>query len=179
MSDLGAIFHVKKAGVQYDAHAYTTIDECPEPNLKIKFRGQQAYVKMEQGKGNGDVPCYVKDKAGVVYQVRKEVKAPTGQVALPFNTPITFTVPAGVKVLKIVSTGYSDGTGYQNQKALVGVTPGTTHIFEKYKTETNKRNIECKSHSVIICTYRKTEDYVFIKWSEEINKQTPTIEHYT
>ena len=39
MSDLGAIFHVKKAGVQYDAHAYTTTDECPEPNLKIKFKG--------------------------------------------------------------------------------------------------------------------------------------------
>lgn len=59
MSDLGAIFHVKKAGVQYDAHAYTTIDECPYPNLKIKFKGQQGYVKLEN-KGEGDVPCYVK-----------------------------------------------------------------------------------------------------------------------
>ena len=71
MSDLGAIFHVKKAGVQYDAHAYTTLDECPEPNLKLKYKGQQAYVKLET-KGRGDVPCYVRTKAGSVFQVKKE-----------------------------------------------------------------------------------------------------------
>lgn len=179
MSDLGAIFHVKKAGVQYDAHAYTTTDECPEPNLKIKFNGQQAYVPLVT-KGNGNVPCYVKARGGGEYQVIKEVKAPTGQVALPPNTPITLTIPAAVKVLQIVSTGYSDGTGWQSQKALVGVTPGTTHIFEKYKTETGNRIIECKSHSVVLGQYEKTTDrYIFIKWSEEINKQKPTIEHYT
>lgn len=68
MSDLGAIFHVKKDGVQYDAHAYTTLDECPEPNLKINFKGQQAYIKLE-AKGSGDIPCYVKTRAGGLYQV--------------------------------------------------------------------------------------------------------------
>ena len=71
MSDLGAIFHVKKAGVQYDAHAYTTTEECPEPNLKLKYKGQQAYVKLAT-KGSGDVPCYVRTKAGSVFQVKKE-----------------------------------------------------------------------------------------------------------
>lgn len=68
MSDLGTIFHVKKDGVQYDAHAYTTLDECPEPNLKLMYRGKQAYVKLA-AKGSGDVPCYVRTKAGVLYQV--------------------------------------------------------------------------------------------------------------
>lgn len=71
MSDLGTIFHVKKDEAQYDAHAYTTLDECPEPNLKLMFKGQQAYVKLEN-KGEGDVPCYVKTKAGGLYQVKKE-----------------------------------------------------------------------------------------------------------
>lgn len=71
MSDLGAIFHVKKDGVQYDAHAYTTLDECPEPNLKLTYKGQQACVKLV-AKGSGDVPCYVKPKSGnTVYQVKK------------------------------------------------------------------------------------------------------------
>lgn len=65
MSDLGAIFHVRKNWVQYDAHAYTTTDECPEPNLKIRFKGQQAYIKLE-AKGSGDVPCYVKTRGGIL-----------------------------------------------------------------------------------------------------------------
>lgn len=82
MSDLGAIFHVKKDGVQYDAHAYTTLDECPEPNLKIKFKGSPAYVKLE-AKGSGDVPCYVKKSDGGVFQVKKEaVVVPTGSVSV-------------------------------------------------------------------------------------------------
>lgn len=68
MSDLGTIFHVKKNGIQYDAHAYTTLVECPEPNLKLMFKGQQAYVKLT-AKGSGDVPCYVRTKAGGLYQV--------------------------------------------------------------------------------------------------------------
>lgn len=54
-----------KNGVQYDAHAYTTTAECPEPNLKINFKGQQTYVKLEV-KGSGDVPCYVKKRDGEI-----------------------------------------------------------------------------------------------------------------
>lgn len=71
MSDLGAIFHVTADGKQYDAHAYTTLDECPEPNLKIKFKGSPAYIKLE-AKGSGGVPCYVRNKAGNIFQVKKK-----------------------------------------------------------------------------------------------------------
>lgn len=79
MSDLGAIFHVKKDGVQYDAHAYTTLGECPEPNLKLMFKGQQAYVKLA-AKGSGDVPCYVRTKAGGLYQVLATTVKKEGQI---------------------------------------------------------------------------------------------------
>lgn len=120
MSDLGAIFHVKKAGVQYDAHAYTTLDECPFPNLKIKFRGQQAYVKMEQGKGNGDVPCYAKDKAGWICQVRKEA-IPTGTTSMSPPSRISFTVPSGITVVMITGIKNANPVG---DKSYVGVTPG-------------------------------------------------------
>ena len=92
MSDLGAIFHVKKDGVQYDAHAYTTLDECPEPNLKLMFKGQQAYVKLA-AKGSGDVPCYVRTKAGGLYQVLATTVKKEGQIyvvkgASPWYGPI-------------------------------------------------------------------------------------------
>lgn len=130
MSDLGAIFHVKKDEIQYDAHAYTTIDECPFPNLKIKFKGQQAYVKMEQGKGNGDVPCYAKDKAGVIYQVKKEAAAPTGSVSVGEGD--MFYVPLGVKVIKVFWSKYEYDDTSNSTYTYVGVTPGKKYELQCY-----------------------------------------------
>lgn len=124
MSDLGAIFHVKKSGTQYDAHAYTTTDECPEPNLKIKFKGTAAYIKLET-KGSGDVPCYVKKRDGGVFQVRKEA-IPNATLSLRCHSSISFTVPKGIKVIQVSATpSYST--------AYIGVTPGATYklTFER------------------------------------------------
>lgn len=179
MSDLGAIFHVKKAGVQYDAHAYTTIDECPYPNLKIKFKGQQTYVKMEQGKGNGDVPCYAKDKAGVIYQVRAGA-IPTGTVLFEGGK---FTVPMGITVLKI---NYED-----DDSQYVGVTPGSTHTLEIDTTEGNEDieydvEVYCNDHRAIwFYTAWRDEPYlgepdasVYISWSPEINKHVTDSNDY-
>lgn len=121
MSDLGAIFHVKKAGVQYDAHAYTTLDECPEPNLKIKFKGSLAYIKLE-AKGSGDVPCYVRNKAGNIFQVKKE-----GSVNPLFNVTAEFDETKGRKDHTIY-TFYSCGFGHpfspdSNKTSLGSITP--------------------------------------------------------
>lgn len=131
MSDLGAIFHIKKAGVQYDAHAYTTLDECPYPNLKWEYKGQQAFVKMAQGKGNGDVPCYAKDKAGVIYQVKKEeVAVPTGSVSVGDGD--TFSVPPGVKVIRVFVNKYEYDDTSLSTYTYVGVTPGKKYKLECY-----------------------------------------------
>lgn len=130
MSDLGAIFHVKKAGVQYDAHAYTTLDECPEPNLKLKYKGQQAYVKLET-KGRGDVPCYVRTKAGSVFQVKKE--------AVTFvNVTITQSANQTIHVYTPKKSGGTDhtssfkipkGTTYEAEVIPAsGYTAGTLNV---------------------------------------------------
>lgn len=171
MSDLGAIFHVKKNGTQYDAHAYTTTDECPEPNLKIKFKGSPAYVKLE-AKGSGDVPCYVKKSDGGVYQVRKGA-IPTGTVLF---TDGKFTVPMGITVLKI---NYED-----DDSQYVGVTPGSTHTLEIDTTEGTddieyEVKVYCIDHNYAIWFgtawvdepfLGAPDDSVHISWSPEINK---------
>lgn len=170
MSDLGAIFHVKKDGVQYDAHAYTTLDECPEPNLKIKFKGSPAYVKLE-AKGSGDVPCYVKKSDGNTYQVKKEA-IPTGSVSF---TGGKFTVPMGITVLKI---NYED-----DDAQYVGVTPGSTHTLKIDTTEGNEDidyevEVYCNDHRAMwFDTAWQDEPYlgeptaeVYISWAPEINK---------
>lgn len=171
MSDLGAIFHVKKSGTQYDAHAYTTLDECPYPNIKINFKGQQGYVKLE-GKGSGDVPCYVKAKGGV-YQVIKEA-CPTGAIHLGENSDLNFVVPAAVKVLQFVK----DSNG--KTAFTLGVTPGSTHIFHCRTHHTNiwRTYVKCLTHDVTLYSKAPLKTAFTIKWSPEINNQTPDKTHY-
>lgn len=182
MSDLGAIFHVKKEGVQYDAHAYTTLDECPEPNLKIKFKGSPAYVKLE-AKGSGDVPCYVKKSDGGVFQVKKEAAAPTGEKRI--STSATFTVPMGITVLEI------EYDTEVSENKYVGVTPGSIHKL----TIESDEGTDSSNYYVSVCcdAHHKywgifvwdDEPYlgipdasVIIRWSPEINKKSPTRTDY-
>lgn len=169
MSDLGAIFHVKKAGVQYDAHAYTTADECPEPNLKLTYKGQQGYVKLE-AKGEGDVPCYVKTKAGNTYQVKKEA-IPTGSVLV--SNHMTFTVPSGITVLRINSPAESESWG-DDVGTYIGVTPNSNHILMwkvTYGENTDSYHVICYSHKNK--QWSVNRDYgrdAKISWSPKINK---------
>lgn len=178
MSDLGAIFHVKKDGTQYDAHAYTTTDECPSPNLQIKTKdGTQAYVKLTDN-GSGDVPLRVKPKSsGTTYQV-KTVAIPTGSVTLYYsNGGGTITIPAGINVL------YNGSTAKLYSK-YIGVTPGKTYalVFNKetrdkslYNSSSNKTwymNVRFGSSGTI------SAQNVTLSWSPEINAQTPTVTDY-
>lgn len=187
MSDLGAIFHVKKDGVQYDAHAYTTLDECPEPNLKVTYKGQQGYVKLE-AKGSGDVPCYVKPKSGsTVYQVKKQYESiPTGAFPCDGNNN-TFTVPAGIRVLQV-------GVGGYDEDRYVGVTPGKTYtnLMGSEDSYDEGDNVE-----VVVYRDQPTDYHIWatfgqagreplgsaikgfvLFWSPEINKKTPSYTDY-
>lgn len=180
MSDLGAIFHVKKAGVQYDAHAYTTIDECPEPNMKIKFKGSPAYIKLE-AKGSGDVPCYVKKSDGGVFQVKKEAGVPTGNIII--DGADTFIVPSGINVIEI----YIDAL---DAVVYVGVTPNTTHSIYMDMGQTGHFrwgiNVRCSSHNRTYVSSNITVDddgeepsgTMRISWSSEINKHAPNVTDY-
>lgn len=180
MSDLGAIFHVKKAGVQYDAHAYTTTDECPEPNLKIKFKGSPAYIKLE-AKGSGDVPCYVEKSDVGVFQVKKIAGVPTGSIIIDGSD--TFTVPSGINVIEI----YIDAL---DARVYVGVTPNTTHsIYMETRQMGHFRwgiNVMCSSHNKTYVSSNVTVDddseepnvIMRISWSPEINEYTPEVTDY-
>lgn len=173
MSDLGAIFHVKKDGVQYDAHAYSTTDECPEPNLKIKFNGSPAYIKLEAN-GSGDVPCYVKKSDGGVFQVKKEAVVPTGSTIIDGYG--RFTVPSGIHIIKI---------HWEADIVYVGVTPNTTHTIlinvEETRPERYEVEVRCSTHSKSYIYEQLVPDdstVISISWSPEINKETPTITDY-
>lgn len=198
MSDLGEIFHVKKDGVQYDAHAYTTLDECPEPNLKLTYKGQQAYVKLE-AKGSGDVPCYVKPKSGnTVYQVKKEyVSVSAGDVTVGDGT--IFTVPLGVKVIRAYWSNfeYDDTSG--SRYTYIGVTPGKTYELQCYafivwpegdpglevtdgiylgSIDNTKFTTWFERTSADEIHGKISQSGFVLSWSPEINKMKPTYTDY-
>lgn len=173
MSDLGAIFHVKKAGVQYNAHAYTTLDECPEPNLKIKFKGSTAYV-MLVAKGSGNVPCYVKKSNGSVYQVNKEA-VPAGTINLSFDAygETYFTVPNGIKVIKAEATS-------TNAATYIGVTPNISYHLWRHRDNQSDYpyKLECFSHKIVWQKgYTKRGNYK-LSWSSQINNHAITVSDY-
>ena len=182
MSDLGAIFHVKKDGVQYDAHAYTTLDECPEPNLKLTYKGQQGYVKLE-AKGEGDVPCYVKKSDGGVYQVRKEAIS-TGSASIMVGSPLKFTVPSGITIIEI--RGVVDGNTQTSNIQYVGVTPGKTYsLFARIKPPDYppippmmSMLVNRDNTTVWVGIVEVAVDSFTLSWSSEINKQTPHVKDY-
>ena len=168
MSDIGAIFHVKKDGVQYDAHAYTTLDECPYPNLKIRFNGTNAFVKLEN-RGNGDVPLYVKTSRGEVFQVKKEA-IPSGRLILNNNfgaAVVPFTVPKGVTIIKV--------TYYHGQRTTyVAVTPNSYHVL--YFPRGNGVRLVCGEHHKAWTMYYVVRDeQTLLEWSSEINKHPPDL----
>lgn len=198
MSDLGAIFHVTADGKQYKAHAYTTLDECPEPNLKVAYKGQQAYIKLD-AKGEGGVPCYVKTKAGNTYQVKKEVvSAPTGSTNVGDGD--TFTVPSGVKVIRAFFNKYEYDETSNSQYTYIGVTPGKTYKLKCYvfiifeEGDPNRENTDGiylgttdesqKNHTWFQRTpaddIQDTSSWrgFALNWSPEINKMTPTYTDY-
>lgn len=183
MSDLGAIFHVKKDGIQYDAHAYTTTDECPYPNLKINFKGQQGYVKLED-KGSGDVPCYVKPKSeDKIYQVRKEA-IPTGSQKYPYWTSsytTTFNIPYGINVIRCYQHFPTSRKPIQQEK-FIGVTAGKTYTFRMEKKKVSKhfehKMVNSSSEHIWNTISGGTNTGIMLEWSPEINKQTPTETDY-
>ena len=177
MSDLGAIFHVKKSGVQYDAHAYSTTDECHEPNLKIKFNGGAAYIKLE-AKGSGDVPCYVKKGDGSVFQVKIEA-TPSGSISettTKGSKQFNFTVPAQIHVLHAQIS--HDG---KTSNVYVGVTPNKTYTLYIQSFIGFIAAGHYISEENVIIWYRevgKAPATLTISWSSEINTHTPDVNDY-
>lgn len=174
MSDMGAVFHVIKDGTQYNAHAYTTLDECPYPNLKVKTRsGEQGYVKLVAN-GQGDVPFRVKPKSeDTTYQVMSEA-VPTGSVILKYSKNYqTFTVPS---LVKVVIVAWHDEYG-----KVVGVTPGKTYKLKcKMAGADDDKAVIISSSNVYWANDNglTNGNWFRISWSPAINTYTPTKTDY-
>lgn len=108
-----------------------------------------------------------------------QVNVPTGSILV--DNCVQFTVPTGVKVIEVTNST----TGISN-KRYIGVIPNTTHELELTAEEhpSGERiiyRLECLTHDMKVYMGWLGVDYgdtVNIRWSPEINKQTPNITDY-
>lgn len=102
-----------------------------------------------------------------------QVNVPTGAISV--HDSVNFTVPNGVKVIKVLPSG-----------RYVGVTPNTTHqlLLALEEEDPGVRMIyrlECGTHHYKeYISWRSSEydEYAEIRWSPTINTHTPGITDY-
>lgn len=107
-----------------------------------------------------------------------QVNVPTGSILI--DNYVQFTVPTGVKVIEV-----TNNTGIRNKK-YIGVIPNTTHELKLTKEghtsgERIIYRLKCLTHDMKVYIVWLDVDYsasVNIRWSPEINKQTPNITDY-
>lgn len=156
------------SGVTGACKIYTTLDECPYPNLKVQVDGTTGYIKLSADSSDPNktpIKVYVPSN-GKTYSALKDV-VPTGSVHMNENSTITVTVPAAVKVLQFV-------TDRDNHSFTLGVTPGSTHAFHCSSRHTSSwyTTVTCETHSTWSKSYAALKTGFTIKWSPEINKMS-------
>ena len=108
--------------------------------------------------------------------VKREV--PTGRVHVGGENIFIFTVPAGIKVIAVMTPT----TDYGQHPIYIGVIPNSVHKLKwrvKYGVNTDTFYLECLSHNKI--QWAVNQDYYFdatLYWSPEINTHTPDVTDY-
>lgn len=176
MGTLTKKLHIlKTGGTEETCDIYTTPEEVGgSPYLALEVDGTKGYVKLGSTTDANATHLRV-EKNGTTYAAWKK-NVPTGGTTVVGEG--SFTVPSGVHVIEISS---SLGSVY------VGVTPNTTHSLyidlRKINLVLCKITIGCTSHNKvykadIIACEEGVNDTMFINWSPEIDKKTPTVTDY-
>ena len=178
MGTLTKKLHILAGGTEETCDIYTTPEEVGgSPYLALEVDGTKGYVKLGSTTDANATHLRV-EKNGTTYAAWKKatVNVPTGGIAVVGED--SFTVPSGIHVIEICS---------DLDPVYVGVTPNTTHsVFIQVNLSRHVRyhiTIGCTSHNKIYTTgyipfKKKLDDTMFINWSPEINKKTPTVTDY-
>ena len=191
MGTLTKKLHIlKTGGTEETCNIYTTPEEVGgSPYLALEVDGTKGYVKLGNTADANATHLRV-EKNGTTYAAWKqaETTVPTGSLYLEGDNK-TFTVPTGVRVLKISMVGYLD-----EDRCYVGVTPGKTYTelngteeswdegYTTYAYVTRGNYPDCAYWAIF-----GEEGYeqigssscgFTISWSPEINKVNPAWEDY-
>ena len=127
--------YIKKPnGVIQTANLYTDKSDIGTNYLTLKSGNDTIYSMLDI---NGDVDCKI-SKNNVSYKIKKENVINIPDFHTYINTPTTFTVPNGVKVIYLYSDEQIYYYGWQRISNYVKVTPNKTYnIFFGYYSYAN------------------------------------------
>lgn len=146
---------------------YTTVDECPNPNLKVQVDGTNGYVKLSGDSNDPNktpIKVYVNSSGQTLSALTQAI--PTGSLRITFNN--TFTVPAGITVIK-----------YETK--YISVLPNSTHYIEKRKSGTGDRAyyyVHCATHNHDWGRTSESSSGIDFYWSPEINNHSTDVNCY-
>ena len=116
-------------GVIQTANLYTDKNDVGANYLTLKNGNDTIYSMLDV---NGDVDCKI-SKNNVNYKLKKENVINIPDFHTYINTPTTFTVPNGVKVIYLYSDEQVNDGGWRRISNYVKVTPNKTYnIFFGY-----------------------------------------------
>lgn len=116
--------YIKKTdGVIQTANLYTDKNDVGNNYLTLKNGNDTIYSVLDV---NGDVGCRI-NKNNISYKIKKENTINIPDFHTYINTPTTFTVPNGVKVIYLYSDEQIDYYGWQRISNYVKVTPNKTY----------------------------------------------------
>lgn len=200
MGTLTKKLHIlKTGGTEETCNIYTTPEEVGgSPYLALEVNGQKGYVKLGSTTDANATHLRVK-KNGTTYAAWKQatVDVPTGTTQV--GNGDMFTVPSGVKVIKVFWSEFQYDDTSNSPYTYVGVTPGKTYELQCYTfivwPNGDPSYIETDGMYLGTITNNKLKKWFQttpgddirgtgdrsgfdLSWSPEINKMTPTYTDY-
>ena len=186
MSKLTKQLHIlKTGGTEETVTLYNSTDDCKAPYLSFSVDGANAYAKLGETTDDNATSLRVyraSDKATYAVLKTAAVKVTDGNFVITSGSKVSFTVPAGVKVIAVLEDGLF-------LCSYVGVTPGKTYTLKNVPyggVEMDTYGNELiGGRSWVMTENYKAEDEDFggdssfkLIWSPEINAQTPAVTDY-
>ena len=200
MGTLTKKLHIlKTGGTEETCNIYTTAKEVGgSPYLALEVDGAKGYVKLGSTTDANATHLRVK-KNGTTYAAWKQatVNVPTGDISV--GNGDKFTVPPGVKVIKVYWSDLEYDDKSNSPYTYVGVTPSKTYELQCYtfvvwpngdpgNTENDGLYLGSIDNTKLATWFqrtpaddiRDTQDLrgFELYWSPEINKMTPTYTDY-
>lgn len=192
--------HILKAGgTEETCNIYTTLEEVGgSPYLALKVDGTKGYVKL--GSTTDDNATHLRvEKNGTTYAAWKQAEVPVSPGGVAVGAGDIFTVPPGVKVIKVFWSEYEHDDTSNSAYTYVGVTPGKKYELQCYTfivlpegdpghEEEDGLYLGSISGTKLHTWFQRTPyDDIWdthdlrgfeLSWSPEINKMEPTYTDY-